>query len=165
MAIMSLARPGCDVRVCTFIEINMFQQTVSAFCTSGRRTTNRNNLHNNSVSIGTWWRDRRTGRVGMVWLLHRFTGGCNRHQHHSKQQTRREPNNVHSQQCEDVALVEFMYLVLTRMPGESYRRRLRSLLLWLCEVPRALINSLVCWSFLCVFQSLLHLTYHRQRAT
>ena len=31
--------------------------------------------------------------------------------------------------CEDVALVEFMYLVLTRMPGESYRRRLRSFLL------------------------------------
>ena len=30
---------------------------------------------------------------------------------------------------EDVPLVEFMYLVLTRMPGESYRRRLRSLLL------------------------------------
>ena len=28
---------------------------------------------------------------------------------------------------EDVTLVEFMYLVLTRMPGESYRKRLRSL--------------------------------------
>ena len=27
---------------------------------------------------------------------------------------------------EDVSLVEFMYLVFTRMPGESYRRRLRS---------------------------------------
>ena len=26
---------------------------------------------------------------------------------------------------EDVPLVEFMYLVFTRMPGESYRRRLR----------------------------------------
>ena len=33
----------------------------------------------------------------------------------------------------------------TRMPGESYRRRLRSLLLYLCYVFRALINSLVCW--------------------
>ena len=33
---------------------------------------------------------------------------------------------------EDVALVEFMYFVFTRMPGESYRRRLRSLLLYLC---------------------------------
>ena len=31
------------------------------------------------------------------------------------------------------------------MPGESYRWRLRSLLLCLCYVFRALINSLVCW--------------------
>ena len=30
---------------------------------------------------------------------------------------------------EDVPVVEFMYLVFTRMPGESYRMRLRSLLL------------------------------------
>jgi len=45
----------------------------------------------------------------------------------------------------DVLLMEFMYLVFTRMPGESYRRRLRSLLLHLCYVFRALINSLVCW--------------------
>ena len=37
-----------------------------------------------------------------------------------------------------------MYLVFTRMPGESYRRRLRSLLLYLCYVFRVLINSLVC---------------------
>ena len=35
-----------------------------------------------------------------------------------------------------------MYLVFTRMPGESYRRRLRPLLLYLCDVFRALINSL-----------------------
>ena len=35
--------------------------------------------------------------------------------------------------------------VFTRMPGESYRRRLRSLLLYLYDVFRALINSLVCW--------------------
>ena len=46
---------------------------------------------------------------------------------------------------EDIPLVEFMYLVFTRMPGKSYRRRLRSLLLYLCDVFRALINSLVCW--------------------
>ena len=45
---------------------------------------------------------------------------------------------------DDVPLVEFMYLVFTRMPGESYRRRLRSSLLYLCYVFRALINSLVC---------------------
>ena len=45
---------------------------------------------------------------------------------------------------EDVALVEFMYLVLTRMPGESCRGRLRSLLLYLSYVFQVLINSLVC---------------------
>ena len=39
-------------------------------------------------------------------------------------------------------LVEFTYLVFTRMTGESYRRRLRSLLLHLCYVFPALINSL-----------------------
>ena len=33
---------------------------------------------------------------------------------------------------EYVPLVEFMSLVFTRMPGESYRMRLRSLLLYLC---------------------------------
>ena len=38
-----------------------------------------------------------------------------------------------------------MYLVFTRMPGESYQRPLRSLLLYLCCVFRALITSLVCW--------------------
>ena len=42
-------------------------------------------------------------------------------------------------------LVKFMYLVFTRVPGESYCRRLRSLLLYLCYVFRALLNSLVCW--------------------
>ena len=36
-----------------------------------------------------------------------------------------------------------MYLVVTRMPGESYRRRLRSLFLCLFYVFRALIKSLV----------------------
>ena len=38
-----------------------------------------------------------------------------------------------------------MYFVFTRMPGESYRRRLRSLLLYFYYVFRTLINSLVCW--------------------
>ena len=46
---------------------------------------------------------------------------------------------------EDVPLVQFMYLVFTRMPGESCRRRLRPLLLFLCYVFRALIKSLLCW--------------------
>ena len=41
-------------------------------------------------------------------------------------------------------LMEFMYLVFTRMPDESYRGRLRSSLLYLCYVFRALINSLAC---------------------
>ena len=44
---------------------------------------------------------------------------------------------------EDVPLVEFMYLVSTRMPGASYHRRPRSLLLCLCDIFRELINSLV----------------------
>ena len=38
-----------------------------------------------------------------------------------------------------------MYLVFTHMPGESYRRRLRSLLFYLCYVFQVLINSLVFW--------------------
>ena len=29
---------------------------------------------------------------------------------------------------------EFMYLVFTRMPGENYRKRLKSLMLCLCDV-------------------------------
>ena len=40
-----------------------------------------------------------------------------------------------------------MCLVFTRMPDESYRTRLRSLLLRLCYVFRALINSLVSWFY------------------
>ena len=43
-----------------------------------------------------------------------------------------------------VPLVEFIYLVFRRMPGESCRRRFRCLLLYLCYVFQALINSLVC---------------------
>ena len=60
---------------------------------------------------------------------------------------RAEPTHkgVISSRKDNYILVEFMYLVFTRMPGQSYRRRLRSLLLCLCYVFRALINSLVCW--------------------
>ena len=43
-------------------------------------------------------------------------------------------NLVNIINLEDVRLVEFMYLVFTRMPGESYRRRLGSLLLYLSYV-------------------------------
>ena len=46
-----------------------------------------------------------------------------------------------------------MHLVFTRTPGESFRRRLRSLLLYLCDVFRARIISLArwIWNFLCNF--------------
>ena len=44
----------------------------------------------------------------------------------------------------DLLRVKFMDLVLTRMPGESYRGLLRSLLLCLYDAFGALINSLVC---------------------
>ena len=44
---------------------------------------------------------------------------------------------------EDVPVVEITYLVFTRMPGESYCRGL-TFFLCLCDVFRALINSLVC---------------------
>ena len=37
-----------------------------------------------------------------------------------------------------------MYLTFIRMPGQSCSRRLESLLLYLCSVFGALINSLVC---------------------
>ena len=47
-------------------------------------------------------------------------------------------------QLEGVLLVEFMYLVFTHMPGESYWRRLGSLLLYLCYIFWALINSITC---------------------
>ena len=40
---------------------------------------------------------------------------------------------------------ESVYLVFTRMPGKSYLRRLRSLLLYLYYVFRELVYSLVCW--------------------
>ena len=49
--------------------------------------------------------------------------------------------------CLDVPLVEFTYLVFTCMPGESYHRQLRFLLLHLCNVFRVLINSLVQFLF------------------
>ena len=41
--------------------------------------------------------------------------------------------------------MEFIYLVPTRMVGESYHRWLRSLLLHLCDVLWEPINFLVCW--------------------
>ena len=38
--------------------------------------------------------------------------------------------------------MDFMYLIFTGMLRESYRKRLRSLLLCLCDVFRAIITSL-----------------------
>ena len=55
---------------------------------------------------------------------------------------------------EDVLLVEFMYLVFTRTPGKRYRGRLGSLLLYLCYVSGALINSLECWLWAMIVQGL-----------
>ena len=54
-------------------------------------------------------------------------------------------NSTRGTSSEDLPLVEFMYLVFTCMPGESYHRWLSSLLLCLCDVFWVLINSLVCW--------------------
>ena len=45
-----------------------------------------------------------------------------------------------------------MYFVFTHMPGESYHRRLWSLLWYLCYAFQALINSLVCWYHLLQLQ-------------
>ena len=45
-----------------------------------------------------------------------------------------------------------MYHVFTRMPGESYRRRLRSLMLCLCYIFQALL-TLLCADWLdCKFE-------------
>ena len=44
-------------------------------------------------------------------------------------------------------LVGCVYLIFTSMPSKSYRRQLRSLLLHLCDIFQASINSLVCWFF------------------
>ena len=41
-------------------------------------------------------------------------------------------------------MLGLMYLVTTRMPGESYHRQRRSLISFLYDAFRALINPLVC---------------------
>ena len=43
-----------------------------------------------------------------------------------------------------VPLVEFVYLVFTYLPGDSYSGRLGSLLLCVCDVFQALMNKLPC---------------------
>ena len=54
-------------------------------------------------------------------------------------------NDVMLWGCTSHPLVEFMHLVFTCMPGESYGRWLLSLLLCLCDIFQVLINSLVPW--------------------
>ena len=46
---------------------------------------------------------------------------------------------------DDLPLLDVTYPVFTRLPGESYRRRLRPLLLCLCDIFWVLINSCACW--------------------
>ena len=46
---------------------------------------------------------------------------------------------------EDVLLVEFIYLVFIRMPGESFCKPLGSFLLCLCDIFQALINYTDTW--------------------
>ena len=60
---------------------------------------------------------------------------------------------------EHVLLVELMYLVFTRMPGESYRKQLRSSLLSLCDDFRALINLVLLLFFSCVLSLSLSLSF------
>ena len=50
--------------------------------------------------------------------------------------------NVHK--LRQMYIFEFMYLIFTRIPGETYRRRLRSLS-YFCYVFWDFINSLVWW--------------------
>ena len=58
--------------------------------------------------------------------------------------TRKKSHKRNNILIDDVPLVEVMYLAFTHMPGESYRRQNRSLLLCLCDSFQALINSLEC---------------------
>ena len=48
---------------------------------------------------------------------------------------------------QDVPVVKFMYLAFTHMPRESYRKKKTQevfVVVRMCDVFRALINSLVC---------------------
>ena len=110
------------------------------------------------VWVMPWTRPENVMKVSKYITSQTFLGstnmGVNYHSEYVTQEQQQRPQSptvtltwhackykVHKP--EDVPLVEFMYLVFTCMPGESYRRRLRSLLLYLCYVFWALINSLV----------------------
>ena len=70
-----------------------------------------------------------------------------------------DPNLLHRFIPAKIAtsLVEFIYLVFTGILSENHRRRFGPLLLCLCEVFWALINSLVCWFISANFGSYGHL--------
>ena len=77
-------------------------------------------------------------RLKLYLLSHELAALHTNVKHNGAQSARAESTH------KDVPLVEFMYLVFTRIAGENYRRRFRSLLLYLCYVFGALINCLVC---------------------
>ena len=87
------------------------------------------------------WREKKKkvfGKQRFFWPL--YCGGGGGGDHGESMACRLKP------WIEDIPLVEFMYLVFTRMPGESYHRQLWSLLLYLCYAFHMQINSLVGWS-------------------
>ena len=84
------------------------------------------------------------------WNWHRRWHAIAKHDVHNRWTHKRGLTNIflyitNIYVSQVVLLVEFMYLVFTRKPGDSYRNRLRSLLLHLCYLFRALVNSLLCW--------------------
>ena len=116
------------------------------FCVGGERERERDRERDRQTDRD---RDRQTETDRQTdRQKDRQTDG-DRHKHRDRQtQTDRQRETERDREScalTDVTLVEFMYLVFTRIPGESYRTRLMPLLLYLCDVCRALINSLVCW--------------------
>ena len=63
---------------------------------------------------------------------------------------------------EDVALVELMYLVFTRMPGESDHKYLGSLLLCLCDILLLSTNFLVLVLFVYFWSVFIHIMRERE---
>ena len=112
-----------------------------------------NNNNNNNVprglsdlqesdnrSLTSWHSSEKEVRSTVVWR----PSSMQRHTSKLPKLMSEQTTSKKKSDEKDVPLVQFMYFVFTRMPGESYCRRLRS---WLClrDVFRALINSLVCW--------------------
>ena len=97
---------------------------------------------------GVQWNENENGRT---WLVRQKSWQQAKHSKLFQSMIENlKQNEAQSARAEsthkDVPLVQFMYLVFTRMPGECHRMRLSSLLLYWCYVFRVLINSLgVCW--------------------